>query len=71
MSVAVASACSETGKFLYDVIGVDQDTESGRQRVAAIEAGKFPFSAQDPTLIAKFGECHERGNLHATTDIEV
>ena len=71
MSVAVASACSPSGEFLYDVIGVDQDTDSGRQRVADIEAGRFPFSAQDPTLIAKLDECHGRGNLHATTDIEV
>tara|TARA_Y100001934_G_scaffold138229_1_gene166830 strand:- start:5208 stop:6584 length:1377 start_codon:yes stop_codon:yes gene_type:complete len=71
MSVAVASACSPSGEPLYDVIGVDQDTDSGRQRVADIEAGRFPFSAQDPTLIAKLDECHERGNLHATTDIEV
>ena len=71
MSVAVASACSPTGESLYDVIGVDQDTDSGRERVANIEAGRFPFSAQDPTLIANLDECHERGNLHATTDIEV
>jgi len=68
MAVAVASACSQEGKVLYHVTGVDQDTSQGRERVAAIAQGKFPFKTTDQFLGESLVQCHRQGNLVTTTD---
>ena len=68
MAVAVASACSQEGKVLYHVTGVDQDTSQGRERVAAIARGKFPFKTTDQSLGESLAQCHRQGNLVTTTD---
>ena len=70
MSVAVAAARAPNGEALYQVTGVDQDTDTGRQRVAAFERGSFPFAVQDKSLASTFEKCHRQGNLRATTDLE-
>ena len=71
MAVAVASACSQEGKVLYHVTGVDQDTSQGRERVAAIARGKFPFKTTDQSLGESLAQCHRQGNLVSTTDESV
>jgi len=71
MAVAVASACSQEGKALYHVTGVDQDTSQGRERVAAIARGKFPFKTTDQSLGESLAQCHRQGNLVTTTDESV
>lgn len=71
MAVAVANAKSSDGIPIFNVIGVDQDTEEGRQRVSMFTQGMFPFKTIDQNLIDTFNDCHSRGNLHATTDPEV
>jgi len=71
MAVAVASACSQEGKVLYHVTGVDQDTSQGRERVAAIARGKFPFKTTDQSLGESLAQCHRQGNLVTTTDESV
>ena len=68
MAVAVASACSQEGKVLYHVTGIDQDTSQGRERVAAIARGKFPFKTTDQSLGESLAQCHRQGNLVTTTD---
>ena len=68
MAVAVASACSQEGKALYHVTGVDQDTLQGRERAGALARGEFPFRTTDKSLSEALVQCHRRGNLVTTTD---
>lgn len=68
MATAVALAEDGEGSPLYDVIGVDLPTPAGQQRVAAINAGRFPFETSDPSLEPAVMKCRARGNLRATTD---
>jgi len=71
MAVAVASARSKEGEVLYQVTGVDQDTASGRHRIAALTRGQFPFRTTDESLVEALVHCHQQGNLSATTDEDV
>ena len=68
MAVAVASARSDEGEVLYHVTGVDQDTSQGRERVAMVGRGEFPFRTTDKSLSEALVQCHRRGNLVTTTD---
>ena len=68
MAVAVASARSEEGEALYQVTGVDQDTVPGRDRIATLARGQFPFRTIDDSLTEALARCHRQGNLSATTD---
>jgi len=68
MAVAVASARSDNGDPLYQVTGVDQDTEVGRERMAMLGRGEFPFRTTDPSLVEATSRCHAQGNLTTTTD---
>ena len=61
MSVATARAG-------HQVIGLDLDTESGRQRADALNRGEFPFATTDASLQAAARAAHTAGRLHATTD---
>jgi nucleotide sugar dehydrogenase len=71
MAVAVASARTQDGSFLYQVTGVDRDTPKGRERVEALYRGEFPFPTADPMLQETLTRAHETGNLSATTDESV
>lgn len=68
MAVAVASAAGARGEPRYQVIGVDLPTPQGRERVACIDAGEFPFRTSDRELSRAAAEAHARGNLRAATD---
>ena len=68
MAVAVASACSEAGDPLYQVVGVDQDNEVGRKRAAMLGRGQFHFQTTDRLLVKALSDCHTRGNLTTTVD---
>ena len=68
MAVAVASARSIDGEALYSVVGVDQDTPEGCERVRKLGRGEFPFPTLDNRLLEKVKECYLRGNLTTTTD---
>jgi UDP-N-acetyl-D-glucosamine dehydrogenase len=68
MAVATAGASDESGKPLYDVIGVDLDTETGASRVEAIKHGRFPFETADEELLEAVNQGFVRGNLSATTN---
>jgi UDP-N-acetyl-D-glucosamine dehydrogenase len=69
MAVAVASARSNDGHPLYQVTGVDQDTEAGRERVAMLGRGEFPFRIIDQSLVETLSRCRAQGNLSTTTDV--
>jgi nucleotide sugar dehydrogenase len=64
MSLVVANAINGD----YVVIGVDQDTETGRKTVDALNAGIFPITADDPKITEYFENTHRRGNFYATVD---
>ena len=68
MAVAVASARSIDGEALYSVVGVDQDTPEGCERVRKLGKGEFPFPTLDNRLLEKVKECYSCGNLTTTTD---
>lgn len=71
MATAIASAKSKDVGYLYNVVGVDLDTTTGRGRVAAVNNGEFPFQTNDSNLITATKIAHKRGNLRATTDPSV
>jgi nucleotide sugar dehydrogenase len=64
MSLVVANAVNGN----YAVIGVDQDTEVGRQTVDAFNSGVFPITADDPKIAELFERALRRENFYATTD---
>lgn len=68
MATAVAQATDGEGRC-FEVIGLDRDTPDGRDRVAAINEGRFPFATADEELAkATAAAVREAGNLSATTD---
>jgi len=68
MAIAVASARNADGSPRYDVVAVDLDTPPGRERVAALNAGRLCFENADEKLSASHAAALRRGNLTATTD---
>ena len=71
MAVAVAGARSADGEALYSVVGVDQDTPEGCERIRKLGRGEFPFPTLDNSLLEKAKECYSRGNLITTADESV
>jgi UDP-N-acetyl-D-glucosamine dehydrogenase len=68
MAAAVSQAQNESGEPLYDVVGVDLPSPSGRARVDAINGGKFPFETTDMSLSDAIRIGHETRNLRASID---
>ncbi len=68
MAATIASARGQDNQPCFHVIGVDLDTEAGRDRVAALDGGRFPFSCSDPKIGEAVATAHAVGNLVATTD---
>ncbi|MGQ0741691.1 MAG: nucleotide sugar dehydrogenase [Alphaproteobacteria bacterium] len=71
MAAAVADARDKRGAPYFQVIGLDLPTELGRQRIDAVNAGRFPFGATDASLPAAMRRAQEAGNLRATSDAAV
>lgn len=71
MATAVASARDAAGAPEFDVIGVDLPNPLGSERIAAINAGRFPFASTDQKLTAAVATAHASGNLKATSDADV
>ncbi len=71
MAVAVGMAKDQKGSPIYDVVGVDLPTESGKKRVYALNHGEFPFPTSDTKLTKGLKGVHKNGNLRATTDESV
>jgi len=64
MSLVVANAINGD----YAVIGVDQDTDTGRKTVDLLNSGVFPITADDPKIAEFFESACKRGNFFATVD---
>jgi UDP-N-acetyl-D-glucosamine dehydrogenase len=71
MAIAVANAVDSNGNPYFNVIGVDLPTRAGRDRVARINSGLFPFRTVDEKIVAGIKQAVDRGNLRATTDNHV
>jgi len=70
---AMAVACARAGADQiegpwFDVIGIDLPNPQGRNRIDALNRGKFPFASTDSTLIAATAAAVQAGNLRATDD---
>jgi nucleotide sugar dehydrogenase len=70
-AIAIATARDGAGNPLYNVIGVDLPTESGRERAAALNQGAFPFATTDAALVDAARSARVAGNLIAVTDAQV
>jgi UDP-N-acetyl-D-glucosamine dehydrogenase len=70
-AIAIAAARDGAGNPLYNVIGVDLPTESGRERAAALNQGEFPFATTDAALVDAARSARISGNLIAVTDATV
>src|SRR6202166_3577513 len=70
-AIAIAAARDGAGNPLYNVIGVDLPTESGRERAAALNQGAFPFATTDAALVDAARSARVAGNLIAVTDAQV
>jgi nucleotide sugar dehydrogenase len=68
MAAAVASARGPDGAPRYNVVGVDLPNKGGRERIAAINEGRFPFPTNDLKLTAAVEQAARQGNLVATDD---
>jgi nucleotide sugar dehydrogenase len=64
MSLVVANSVNGN----YAVIGVDQDTETGRRTVDSLNTGIFPIVADDPKITEYFKAVLNKGNFYATVD---
>lgn len=69
MAAAVAMARDAQGQPRFEVVGLDLPNPQGRERIDAINAGRFPFTTIDEGLMAAVRAAHEAGNLRATADI--
>lgn len=67
-AIAIASARDPEGRPLYRVIGVELANDLGKERAAALCAGRFPFATTDPVLKRAAATSRETGNLSAVTD---
>lgn len=68
MAIAVSAATNTSGERLYNVIGVDVETEQGLARVDALNKGQFPFETNDSRLEEAVGAAFKASNLIATID---
>lgn len=68
MAVALAAARTPAGDPAFQVVGVDLPTSLGRERIAALRAGRFPFASTDDNLAASAEAAVKIGNLSATDD---
>ncbi len=71
MAAAVASARDEAGELCFNVIGVDRSSPDGLGRIAAVNAGEFPFPTTDRKLAPALRDAQRFGNLVATDDEHV
>lgn len=67
MATAVASARDEHGQPRFAVVGIDLPGAQGRERIAALGAGRFPFNTSDAALAAAVAAAHAAGNLRASS----
>lgn len=68
MSAAVAEARDQSGRPVFDVVGVDLASSSGCARIDAINQGCFPFKTADSALTRAIARGRETGNLRASSD---
>jgi nucleotide sugar dehydrogenase len=66
MSLVVANAINGD----YAVIGIDQDTETGRRTVDLLNNGIFPIAADDPKIATYYENTRRKGNFYATVDTQ-
>lgn len=71
MAVAVATSKNSKNKPIFNVVGVDLQTQIGIHRVNSLNNGEFPFQTTDKKLINELKKAIVSGNLVATTDENV
>lgn len=68
MAAAIADAREANGNACFDVVGIDLPIAVGRARIAAINAGRFPFETTDAALEEAIRRGRNSGNLRASSD---
>jgi UDP-N-acetyl-D-glucosamine dehydrogenase len=70
MCTAIASSRDSLGNVLYDVVGIDLDTEDGNRKISSINSGKLLFFCEDQLLKKKLEEASlDVKNLRASSDV--
>lgn len=67
-AIAIALARDEADRPLFDVVGIDLPNQTGQERAAALNSGRFPFATTDPLLGSAAELARRNGNLRAVTD---
>lgn len=71
-ATVIASVKNEVGNPLYNVIGVDLNTELGLKRINSVNSGNLPFSCEDEEFKKDLNEAAIiNKNLRATHDEKV
>ncbi len=68
MAIAVAST-KINQKLKYNVVGLEKETQFGKEIVRKLNNGKFPFQTSDKLIIDKVKKSTLEKNFFATTDI--
>ena len=68
MAAALAQARDRNGEPNFIIYGVDLPNSQGKDRIEAVNAGRFPFMNTDPHLREAIRCGREWGNLAATVD---
>ena len=71
--IAVLSSIKnkKSGDYLYNIIGIDQDTPEGNKRIAEINKGNFPFEVIDKKLEKAIYKAKNAGRLIASSDVSL
>ena len=71
MAICIANVKGKDNVPIFDVVGLDLDTEKGRHRVAELNDGRFPFMTLDENLVHSAKSCASQGNFYSTTNVSV
>ena len=66
---AMAIAIASQGHGKYSVVGIDLDTDEGKDRVNKINQGLFPFATTDESLEEALSQSVKDRTLRATHDV--
>ena len=71
MAIAISSKLNNKGEALFNVVGVDLPSNEGQKRINAINSAEFPFLTSDKNINIELKRSISRGNLIATSDLNV
>jgi UDP-N-acetyl-D-glucosamine dehydrogenase len=68
---ALSKATNKNNYALYNVIGVDLNTNEGMKRINSLKDGKFPFKTNDKELVEELYKAKKDKRISATHDTTI